>query len=436
MKRFLLTLLLLTLAAIAAEGQEIFYPSTIYCMKDNPRKTVLYPEGFMARRGNFLSINGMREMPLSEGMDSIRIVDNESHSRSVALDIITADPAAIKPGTKARVLCFGESTTEMRCRSPFNTTEKPRNWVMMAQEQLPAGIELTGNIGHGGWSTYTYLNWPCAAKLDPNTPPSFFKPKAMWYALGLATATGEEFSGSRDQLSLIAVTPFGRYPMDGCRELWELVQLLGRRNGYPAFDDDSAYSGTKAQIKALRDWAEELMDNPINEFYDKKTARKGDHAFSLAAYLKRSGTKAPTHAVINIGINDGDGANSLESSRQCYEKLIDCLGGIPVAHYVNRWPGVCDKSLWPGFLPRQYDINGNTANLLRLQQQWREAAAQRTNLYELDVWHIQAPASQLEEKIAAGVIDCSKNDVHTGYFGIESSAHQVVCWLIHILGRN
>lgn len=416
-------------------GQEIFLPSTIYVSKDEPGRTVVYPEGFVARQTQMLSINGGREYSIREGKNQITLcADGGSPALTIELPVVIVDPAAVA-GASATVLCFGESTTEIRCKDPFNGGTA-RNWVMMAQDELPSSVRLVGNIGHGGWSSYTYLQWPCAAKLDPNTPKSFFKPEAMWYALGLRTATGEEYDGSPRQFDLMIRTPFGFHPMDGNKSLWELVQHLGTRSNYPEFRGAGEYTGSKTQIEALREWADELMDNPINEFYDRKTAQGGDHAFNLKAGLKRKHIKNVTHAVVNIGINDGDAFGSLECISECMEKLLLCLGNIPVAHYVNRWPGVCYPTMWPGYIPRQYDINGNTANLLRLQSQWREIAAKHSNIYELDVWYVQSPVSQLEEKVTAdGRLDCSKNDVHTGYEGIKSAAHQVACWLYSVISK-
>lgn len=423
------------LVSAAMSGQVIFPPSVIDGRTDCPGRTVIYPEGFVAERGSVLSISGAREAVAADTLCTVELCSGTS-SASVPLHVVMTDPDALPHDVYARVLCFGESTTAMRCSNPYDPQENAKNWVMLAAEDLPPGVELTGNIGHGGWATYTYLNWPCAAKLDPHAPDTFFKPETMWYALGLKTVVGEDYTGSVEQLSLMAVTPFGKNAMDGSESLWKLVQKLGSADGYPAFPFEEDYVGSRKQNRHLRAWARELMDNPINEFYDRKTAKKGSHAFSLPAYLERTGEKCPTHVVINIGINDGDGANSMESSRICFEKLVRCFDGIPVAHFVNRWPGVCDKSLWENCIARQYDVNGNTHNLLRLQKVWREVAEQHGNVYELDVWHCQYPASQLGEKFTGdGELDCSLNDVHTGYMGEVSSAWQVVCWLYHLLSR-
>lgn len=436
MSRKMILASLFALVTLAAAGQDIFSAGTIYGRKDCPGRTMLYPEGFMARRGLQLSFNGSREAALTDSLDCVVLTDAGGRSFETPVPVVITDPSSLAENVRAKVLCFGESTTAIRCKDPHDPHSRGKNWVMLAREDLPPGVELTGNIGHGGWATYTYLNWPCAAKLDRNAPDTFFRPETMWYALGLESQTGEAFSGSTDQLSLIALTPFGKNPMDGSVQLWELVRRLGQRKEFPDFPHEEEYIGSKSQIRMLRSWADELMDHPINEFYDKTTARKGDHAFSLEAYLKRSGDERPTHVIINIGINDGDGANSPDSSRECFERLVKCFGDIPVAHFVNRWPGVCEPSLWDGFIPRQYEINGNTFNLLRLQEEWRSVAGRLANVYELDVWHCQYPASQLEEKIdAAGLLDCSVNDVHTGYMGEVTSAWQVVCFLYHILSK-
>ncbi|MCM1176224.1 MAG: SGNH/GDSL hydrolase family protein [Clostridium sp.] len=433
MKKALTSILVLALGHSCLNGQEIFLPSTLYVICDCENKTVLYPEGFIARCGQSLDFEGKRELAISAETDSITISSKEAWKKRIKTDIIPAYMSHIPSGAKARVLCIGESTTAMQCRNPCTEEGSPKNWVALVQEILSPAIHVTGDIGHGGWSSYTYLNWPCAAKLDKNAPVSFFKMETMWYALGLYTRTGQEFNASTEQLSLIALTPFGKYKMDGHPQLWKLVQHLGKREGYPKFVNMDNYDGSSVQIAQLHQWAEELMDNPQNPFYDKATARSTDHAFSLETFLERSGEQAPTHVVLNIGINDGDGSNSPASSRECFEKLLKCFGNLPVAHFVNRWPGVCDPDSWPEARCRKYDVNGNTANLLRLQKEWRTVTAANDNWYELDVWHCQYPASQSDEKMEDGILDCSRNDVHTGYMGIVTSAWQVAGWLCHCL---
>lgn len=435
LRNTILTALAFFGVSLSVEGQDFFAPVTLYGCRQDPGKTVLFPEGFATGSHPVLTIDGQREFPLSADCGEVRLTDPDGRTTAIPVTYVLSDCPHPRKGERFNVLCFGESTTEIRCKDPRDPSSRPRNWVQMAQELLPRNVQLRGNIGHGGWATYTYLNWPCAAKIDPHAPRSFFKPETMWYALGLATETGESFTGSRDQLDRIILTPFGKNRMDGSKALWDLVRLLGKRDGYPAFGPEEEYDGSKRQLEALNAWAEELMDNPVNEFYDRKTAAKGNHAFSLEAYLKRNHEKRPDFIVLNIGINDGDGANSLESAKECYARLVKCFGGIPAAHYVNRWPGVCDKGLWEGFKPRQYRVAGNTENLLRLQEKWREVARETPRLYELDVWHCQYPASQLDEKMTSSGLDCSKEDVHTGFMGLLTSAWQVVCWLYHMLSK-
>lgn len=434
MVSIVLTLILSSIVPV----RDIFPPDTIYFDADAPEKTILYPEGFVSKKGRLLTINGQRQWALEKGgTDSLTLQCNGEGDIRIPLNAVSVDKADLPADIQEYVLCIGESTTGIRSRDPYARRGKAENWVAMVAGQLPKGIRLVGDVAHGGWSTYTFLNWPCAAKLETHTPQSFFKPRTMWYALGLKSATGEDFTGSRDQLDLIVLTPFGFHPMDADKELWDLVKVLGRTDGYPGFSYDEEYNGSQRQLEMMRDWAEDLMDDPINEFYDRETAKSGHHAFNLDTYMKRCTHKSPTMAVINLGINDGDGANSHESSAECYRRLIDCFPNIPIAHFVNRWPGACYPELWEKeAITRQYDINGNTANLLRLQQLWRKEADSRPNLYELDVWHVQCGASQFEEKIAKdGRLDCSMNDVHPGYAGLKSTAHQVACWLIHVLSR-
>jgi len=303
--------------------------------------------------------------------------------------------------------------------------------------------------------------------MDKGAPSHFFNSETMWYALGLRSVSGKDFNKEDWQYDLIAKTPFGKYTVDEHPCLIEFAKLVSGRYGYPVFDG------------SIQKWADDLATNPINEFYSQEAAKEGSHAFSLKKYIERyrtmddSGNRLesnrsnpsghrvrgkdgrfytigtrivsqillkkvsvcfPSHIIINIGINDGDSASSIHATALSLEELICCFSGIPTAHFVMRWPGACYPGLWaPGYLPRQYSVNGNNDRVMSIMSEVAQWASGKDNIYILDVWHCQSPVSQHKEKFENGVLDCSLDDVHTGYYGQMSAGEQALGWLYHCL---
>ncbi len=106
------------LVSAAMSGQVIFPPSVIYGRTDCPGRTVIYPEGFVAERGSVLSISGAREAVAADTLCTVELCSGTS-SASVPLHVVMTDPDALPHDVYARVLCFGESTTAMRCSNPI-----------------------------------------------------------------------------------------------------------------------------------------------------------------------------------------------------------------------------------------------------------------------------------------------------------------------------
>ena len=481
MRKFFIifTFLLTCLPAKAQEVFRIFPSGPLFTAGQD---VTVYPEGFVLENPSRLTVNGGRETLLHPGINIVILEDENGRQAQDTVRVIAAAPpsGAFLP----RVLCVGESTTASVSPDPeTGRTDSGWNWVsMMRLQALSDGVRilclgtesLTGEAAytaHGGWSSYTYLNWPCAAKMDPYAPEHFFKSETMWYALGLRGVTGSEFNGETWQYDLMTRTPFGKYQPDGDPRLWEFILTVQGRYGYPEFSGTGKYKGTPRQIARIREWAGELARHPLNEFYCLEKAQNSGNAFSMEAYLERyrtlddngirlpargdnpSGEKVagsdgkiysvgsrivsrellhkvsvctPTQTVLNIGINDGDSRCSEKAAAEAIERLMGCFGGHTAAWFVNRWPGVCRKALWePLHHPRQYAINGNNTRVIAIYTLLRR----RGNIQIIDVWHCQNPASQLQEKWADGVLDCSTDDVHTGYAGQKSAAAQVLGWL-------
>ncbi len=445
----------------------------------------IYPEGFVRHTGQMLLIDGKSSLSVGKGASQVTmtLTDQNGASSVETVQIVCTEPGNLSGDKRATVLCVGESTTGTVNPNPWTGSYGSGwNWVsMMKAKSMEHGTDIvclgTETIAeapleacytsHGGWSSYTYLNWPCAAKMDPGAPKHFFKSETMWYALGLRGLTGKEYSGESWQFDLMAGIPFGKYPVDEHPCLLEFAESFGGRYGYPVFEGD------------IRDWALRLAVNPINEFYCLDAARNGTSAFSLDAYLERYrtmddrgnrlespdgnpagkevrgsdgkiyriGTRIvsqallkkvsvcrPGYVVVNIGINDGDSATSVEATASSLERLLKSFPDIPVAHFVMRWPGACYPGLWaPAYRTFPYSVGGNGERVMSIMPVLAGRMDGRQDITLLDVWHCQSPVSQHQEKYSGGTLDCSVNDVHTGYGGQMDAAFQVLGWLYHAI---
>lgn len=469
---------LLCLAAQAQDDLPVYHAGTLYSY-GNP--VSVYPEGFVLKRGQALLVDGKVETTLAPGRDTVQVVLTGQDGTSVTerIRLVTTEASDLPGTSRIRVLCIGESTTETVSPDPgTGSFEAGWNWVSMMKNlagEQGVGLACLGTMtrkgaapetcytAHGGWSSYTYLHWPCAAKMDPNAPAHFFRPEAMWYALGLQQVTGKAFLKEAWQYDLMACTPFGKHPVDPHPALVAFAESVSGRYGFPVFEG------------SVQAWADELARNPVNEFYSLEAAKNGTCAFSLEAYLDRYrtlddggnrlecnrdnpagmrvrgkdgkryriGTRIvsqallktvsvgrPDYVVVNVGINDGDSASSVEATANSLKSLLSRFPGIPAAHFVMRWPGACYPERWaPGYRPRQYGINGNNERVMAIMTAVSQWADGRDGIDLVDVWHCQSPVSQLQEKYAGGVLDCSVHDVHTGYGGQLSAARQVLGWL-------
>lgn len=441
MKRFLL-LILFWPCVFLAQGQ-IFPAGTLY----GSGPIAVYPEGFVAAPGQELTLNGSREVML-DGPGTVSVEDRSGPLATVALETVITPASALPEGARALVLCIGESTCGLVNANPYTGSRAEGwNWASMLRflalqdgvdirclgtETLPENGPYACYTAHGGWSAYTFLNWPVAAKMDPWAPDSFLKADAMWEALGLEARTGKAYEGAPWQHDLAARTRYGQY---------ESAKPLSGESVNEFFDPENGFSLETylARYRTLDDRGNPLparRRNPAGEQVlgsDGKWYTVGSRIVSRAL-LRKVQVCRPTHVVLNLGINDGDSACSVEVAAQGLAELMDAFGSLPVAWFVNRWPGVSRRELWPGYVPRQYVINGNNTRVMAIIKALSERMEGRAGRYILDVWHTQFPASQHEEKLLPdGRLDCSVNDVHLGYFGQLSAARQVQGWLYYSL---
>jgi len=444
MKR-LAILMLFWPCMLLAQGQIPLFPAgTLY----GSGPVAVYPEGFVAAPGQELVIDGRREV-LLDGPAAVSVADRDGESAIVNLNVVITTPSAVPAGTKALVLCIGESTCDLVNANPFTGSyAEGWNWASMLRFQaLQDGVDIrclgTGTLpdggvdacytGHGGWSAYTFLNWPIAAKMDPWAPDSFLKAPQMWEALGLERV--KAYEGAQWQHDLIARTRYGKHRPEKAISGEPVNEFFSEDEGfsletylerYRTLDD----SGEPLPAKRRNPACEKVRGS------DGKIYRVGSRITSQAL-LGRIRVCRPTHVVINLGINDGDSACSVDVAAEGIVALMDEFGSIPVAWFVNRWPGVCRKELWESeYVPRQYGMNGNNTRVEAILKAVSLRLEGRPDRYVLDVWHTQFPASQHEEKLLPdGRLDCSVNDVHLGYFGQWTAARQVQGWLYHLLSH-
>ena len=220
MKRFVFLFFLWPCALLAQD--RIFPARTLY----GSGPVTVYPEGFVAAQGQELTLNGEREYTLN-GPATVSVEDCNGTSTQVTLEAVITPSSALPKKVRALVLCIGESTCDLVNANPYTGSyAQGWNWASMLRYQaLQDGVDIRclgtatlpeGGVdacytGHGGWSAYTFLHWPVAAKMDPWAPEAFLRSEAMWAALGLDGVTGKAYEGASWQHDLMARTRYGKY---------------------------------------------------------------------------------------------------------------------------------------------------------------------------------------------------------------------------------
>ena len=356
---------------------DILFPNYVYSaynVGDAYRRIVqkIWFEGILRVRGKNISINGGRCLNLasySSPTDSTSSTLKDIEVRSIA-DTIKAGQFSLVTtknnviiGKTIKHLAIGDSWTAQNNLSMDGKSEGPWNYASVVMEEfIRAGIDLgdttakmiqlgrksswrrNGNYngqeyyirssaeGNGGWSAYSYLRFPFSIRTGNDGTMS---EKLAWDALGLGrkqvygntydeTASYTEYvPGAEDRVKYLTEVAMGYYHWDYSTELLNYAGVTG------------SYTGTAEQKAAIDAKMEDVLNNPVNPFYDWATARStnGAYAFSLAKYLERyktleddgvtrlvvgstAGTEItsdyinrydickPTHVTIELGMND------------------------------------------------------------------------------------------------------------------------------------
>lgn len=356
---------------------DILFPNyvySVYNVGDAYRRIVqkIWFEGILRVRGKNISINGGRCLNLasySSPTDSTSSTLKDIEVRSIA-DTIKAGQFSLVTtknnviiGKTIKHLAIGDSWTAQNNLSMDGKSEGPWNYASVVMEEfIRAGIDLGDTTakmiqlgrksswrrnghykdqeyyirssaeGNGGWSAYSYLRFPFSIRTGNDGTMS---EKLAWDALGLGrkqvygntydeTAAYTEYvPGVEDRVKYLTEVAMGYYHWDYSTELLNYAGVTG------------SYTGTAEQKAAIDAKMEDVLNNPVNPFYDWATARStnGAYAFSLAKYLERyktleddgvtrlvvgstAGTEItsdyinrydickPTHVTIELGMND------------------------------------------------------------------------------------------------------------------------------------
>lgn len=342
--------------------------------------------------------------------------------------------------------------------------------------------------GHSGWSAFGMLNFPTIAKFSAST--TRFYPRTIWYALGLYSKTPysqsgyntnvEEFTGTAAQYTLMTQTPWGKYKMDFDGELWSLMQNMSGRvidgRAHPIFADlTSPYTGSAAQKNMMQNWYDALSATPVNPFFSIDEARTGSSgtAFSLTKYLQRfrtmddagnrlTGTAGqtvvggdgntytigtdvvnttdydvctPTHVILNIGINDSEGANTSANTIGTIKTFVGRFN-VPVAYFLTRYPGVMNRGAWTDFaLPKQYAFPAHNIGVLDGITDW---FGTQQNKYLIGSYLVQNPCSVTGDFVEDDTINhvqrlnCTNDNLHPGIMAYKTVGFQCLCWLYYV----
>lgn len=356
---------------------DILFPNyvySVYNVGDAYRRIVqkIWFEGILRVRGKNLSINGGRCLNLASysspsGSTSSTLKDIEVRSiadtiKAGQFSLVTTKNNVII-GKTIKHLAIGDSWTAQNNLSMDGKSEGPWNYASVVMEEfIRAGIDLNDTTakmiqlgrtyswrrnghykdqeyyirssaeGQGGWSAYSYLRFPFSIRTEGYGTMS---EKLAWDALGLGrkqvygntydeTAPYTEYvPGAEDRVKYLTEVAMGYYHWDYSTELLNYAGVTG------------SYTGTAEQKAAIDAKMENVLNNPVNPFYDWAAARStnGAYAFSLAKYLERyktleddgvtrlvvgstAGTKItsdninaydiskPTHVTIELGMND------------------------------------------------------------------------------------------------------------------------------------
>ena len=503
---------------------DTYVPNIIYAIDNDSSKFYgrdyvqsVYPEGII---GNNVaaSINGSKRLLLQKNSNNINLVEDTQISFTITgKDIIDKTistmslrkvKASVAKGKTIRCLSIGDSITANRIPEydgvfrgpvcymsvmdllsklnaidfsdktiqyiPLGTSNKYENTY--SYKKTTVSVKNIGE-GRGSWTTADYLRHPMSmcGKGDPTESYSNqSKGKATWDLLGLGTKQSMDiiydvtaeytaFVADNEHYDIIRMTPMGYYHWDYTEDVWEWCK---KRNSVLTSGSWSASDAQKQIVDAI---CEDLLENPVNPFFDKNDAKSGNIAFNISTYLKRyktleddgitrlsvgstSGTKVtnitaydvctPTHIIIELGENDRWWySDSYEKTTDDVIKLMDTIHkDIPdvfIGFITTRTVGIRDASQWIDYAYDEntelsyYKFNLNRSVALNVDPAKKE--------YCIPTYATHSPISCQTARKDIDLIDGSEkvivgsDSVHPGIWAYWAMGYQILAWIYYTL---
>ena len=477
----------------------------------------VYPEGIVLENINTL-INGRKRLILQRNANNVNDVEDmqipftitgKSIIDEAAIISFRKVKASVAKGKTIRCLSIGDSITAnqipnydgvkrgpvcymsvMDLLSKLNSIDFDDNSI----KYIPLGttnkyndslytykgenVTIT-NIGEGrgSWTTADYLRHPismCGKGSTSGSTSGQSQGKATWDLLGLGTrqsidslydsnADYTEFIADDEHYDIIRVTPMGYYHWDYTTDVWEWCK---RKNSSLANGDWSASDSQKQVIDLI---CEALLDNPLNPFYDRNSAKSGDVAFNIQTYLDRyktleddgitrlsvgsnAGSKVsnaddydvctPTHIIIETGENDRWWYSyDYEKTAEDVLKLMNAIHVVIPDAYVGfattRTVGVRNSAFWNDYAYAKkselstYKFNLNKSVGGMVDNEKRE--------YCIPTYATHSPISCQTTRKDIDLVDGSEkvivgsDSVHPGIWAYWSMGYQMLAWIYYTL---
>lgn len=407
-------------------------------------------------------------------------------------DSITANQARMLNGDYGPAVCYQSFVKLFAEYNAVDLDDESMKFVTIGTSNKGPNVQATykeKNIdvtnfaeGRGSWTTANYLRHACSAtgKGSANTSQAAqCKAGAAWLSLGLGTkqaltgnydksAETEIWTGSDEQIELIRVTPHGKYHWDYGADLWTFAK---KRNTELSGD----YTGSETQKDQIDDVMNDLLDNPVNPFFDKNVAvTSGEYAFSIDTYLSRyktleddgvtrliagnsAGTKVtnvnsydvctPTHVIIELSENDRwwytvNGAEVVDDLIKIGQLIKNKIPDVIIGYVFTRTPGVYQPERWIDVA--QVRKNPGSQYKWNVNKLTKEKVKTIPDFYVIPTFETHNPLDNNADNTRYDVdtltgkeIIVSGNDgVHPGYLSYQDMGFQILSWIYYTLGNK
>lgn len=407
-------------------------------------------------------------------------------------DSITANQARMLNGEYGPAVCYQSFAKLFAEYNAVDLDDETMKFVTIGTGNKGPDVQATYkekpiNVtnfaeGRGSWTTADYLRHACSATGKGSADASFnaqCKAGAAWLSLGLGTkqaltghydesAETEIWTGSAEQIELIRVTPHGKYHWDYGADLWTFAK---KRNTGLSGD----YTGSEDQKVQIDTVMNDLLDNPVNPFFDKNVAvTSGEYAFSIDAYLSRyktleddgvtrlivgdsAGTKVtnvnsydvctPTHVIIELSENDRwwytvNETEVVSDLIKIGQLIKNKIPDVIIGYVFTRTPGVYQPERWIDIAKVRKNVGSQYKwNVNKLT---KEAVKTISDFYVIPTFETHNPLDNdanntrydIDTLTGKEIIVSGNDGVHPGYLSYQDIGFQILSWIYYTFGNK